>query len=353
MVVSGQGIYASYDVSGLFDNAVPENTTSTKWIFENDGIEETVPLELISPPSGANLISAIGDIDGFVHSDLDESPAHGRLKTAGTHIGTTRSIAFAENVPDKLVKAYDNDEYNKGAISTDGGFNWTPFTSKPAGVGASDSSGKITISADGKTIVWAPDKVSIAYSNDDGESWINSSGNVPAGLKPVADRVDSSAFYVFDPADQILYFSNDGATSFTGISLNLPGISSYTIPQPEVKAVFGQQGHLWLANHDNGLFHSTDGGQSWFEINNVNSAYKVTTGKAAPGKSYPAIYIWGIVNSIEGLFRSDDQGVNWVRINDEETEWARNHTDLTGDPRIYGRIYIGLGGRGIVYGDIK
>jgi hypothetical protein len=59
------------------------------------------------------------------------------------------------------------------------------------------------------------------------------------------------------------------------------------------------------------------------------------------------------VNSVEGLFRSDDQGDNWIRNNDEETEWARNYTDLAGDPRIYDRVYIGLDGRGIVYGDIK
>ena len=35
------------------------------------GLEETAVLDLASPPSGAPLVSALGDIGGFHHASLD------------------------------------------------------------------------------------------------------------------------------------------------------------------------------------------------------------------------------------------------------------------------------------------
>ena len=41
-----------------------------------------------------------------------------------------------------------------------------------------------------------------------------------------------------------------------------------------------------------------------------------------------------------------------MRINDDQHQWGRaGDTAITGDPRIYGRVYIGTNGRGIIYGD--
>jgi hypothetical protein len=50
------------------------------------------------------------------------------------------------------------------------------------------------------------------------------------------------------------------------------------------------------------------------------------------------------------LFRSVDAGETWVRINDDSHQFGWiNH--VTGDPRVYGRVYFATGGRGIIYGD--
>lgn len=68
--------------------------------------------------------------------------------------------------------------------------------------------------------------------------------------------------------------------------------------------------------------------------------------------TYPAVYIVGKVSGVNGFFRSDDAGVTWVRINDDLHQYGIANQALTGDPRIYGRVYIGTNGLGAVYGDI-
>ena len=82
----------------------------------------------------------------------------------------------------------------------------------------------------------------------------------------------------------------------------------------------------------------------------MTEAYALGFGKAPPGKSYPALYLIGKIGDVVGFFRSDDVGVTWVRINDDRHQYGFC-TIITGDPRVYGRVYVGTGGRGIVYGE--
>jgi hypothetical protein len=41
-----------------------------------------------------------------------------------------------------------------------------------------------------------------------------------------------------------------------------------------------------------------------------------------------------------------------VRINDDSHQYGWI-SPIAGDPRIYGRVYLGTNGRGVVYGDIE
>lgn len=43
--------------------------------------------------------------------------------------------------------------------------------------------------------------------------------------------------------------------------------------------------------------------------------------------------------------------MNWVRINDDQHQYGTTNSAITGDPRIFGRVYVGTNGYGIVYGD--
>jgi hypothetical protein len=73
-------------------------------------------------------------------------------------------------------------------------------------------------------------------------------------------------------------------------------------------------------------------------------------GKAAPGSSDPALYLVGVANGERGILRSDDWARTWTRINDDQHQFGLIG-QITGDPKLYGRVYVGTFGRGILYGD--
>src|SRR5690606_26989611 len=112
----------------------------------------------------------------------------------------------------------------------------------------------------------------------------------------------------------------------------------------------GQSGDVWVAG-ETGLFRSTNGGSSFSAISGVSWAYNVGFGAPAPGRSYPAVYAVATVDGVTGLFRSDDAGSSWVRINDDAHQWGNMGAALTGDPDVFGRVYVGTNGRGVIYGD--
>ncbi|WP_229263783.1 hypothetical protein [Cohnella cholangitidis] len=52
-----------------------------------------------------------------------------------------------------------------------------------------------------------------------------------------------------------------------------------------------------------------------------------------------------------GIYRSDNGGASWIRINDDQYQFGAADRTITGDPRVYGRVYVGTNGLGIVIGN--
>ncbi len=75
-------------------------------------------------------------------------------------------------------------------------------------------------------------------------------------------------------------------------------------------------------------------------------------GKAAAATTFPAIYVYGSSGNFNGMYRSDDGGSTWTLINTITQQWGGLITTTAADPNIFGRVYLGINGRGIIYGDI-
>jgi len=347
MFTTGYGGWETFNLTAM-DSGAP-----TKWTVMSTGIEETVALDLLSPPKGAHVITAIGDYGGFVHWDLDKpAPEHSSQPPL---FGNTNGLACAENNPDIVVRVGRASMHHPGSnigYSLDGGKTWRPASMpQPTSV-----LGHIAVSADGTTWVWAPEHSSAYYTRDRGATWKESKG-LPPDSRVIADRVNPQKYYALALFAGKLFVSADGGETFTEQSLVLPnGLPKNRMNrgddrggQDRVYATPGGEGDLWIAAFD-GLYHSLDSGKTFKSLNGVEEIHAFGFGKAAPGASYPELYLVGTVQGIRGIFRSDDIAETWARINDDQHQWGLL-LHITGDPKQYGRVYVGSHGRGVLYGD--
>jgi len=335
LYVTGATIYGSDNLTDWDADKIVTITVKAQ------GLEETAVLDLISPPAGAHLISALGDIGGFRHDDLTVVPPG---MTTNPVFDSGTGLDYAELDPDFIVRVGDGNDIVNLSYSDDGGLTWTAAASEPAGV---NRGGNVAVSADGGAIVWSPE-ITVVYSLDNGNSWSPSVG-LPPSARVEADRVHPATFYAY--ANGSFYRSDDSGASFVAVI-----VSGWPITATmKFKAVPGIEGDIWMAggNEDTvyGLWRSTDGGNSFTRIAAVEEADVVGFGAPVPGRDYVAVYISGQVDGVRGIYRSADMGVSWVRINDDQHQYAWTGAAITGDPRIYGRVYISTNGRGIIYGD--
>jgi hypothetical protein len=182
----------------------------TRWDFAGAGLEETVPLALVSPPDGAHLLSGVGDIDGFRHDDLDASPATGTFD--GPQFSNTEDLAFAGKNPSIVVRTGTGGTGIHAAISTNGGKTWAALRDEPTGFGR--GGGNIAISADGAIIVWTSRGSEPFVSSDRGAHW-TACADLSQGARVIADPVNPKCFYSFNVRTGKILASPDGAVNFS------------------------------------------------------------------------------------------------------------------------------------------
>jgi photosystem II stability/assembly factor-like uncharacterized protein len=372
MFTTGYGGWETFNLTDL-DAGKP-----TRWSIMAAGIEQTAELDMVSPTKGAHLLSAVGDYGGFVHWDLDKPAPEGA--SSPPVFNNTSGIACGESKPEVIVRVgVCSNHHLPGfniSYSLDSGKTWQPPATQPATQpsatgpqrgGGGPSNGDIAVSSDGATWVWIPRDCPAFFTTDKGATWTEAKG-VPNNPRPnnariVADRVNPKKFYAMSLFEGKFFLSTDGAATFVEQPITLPD----GLPRLEgaraayLSATFrnggqdrlyitpGKEGDIWLAAF-NGLYHSTDTGKTFARMDGVTELHGFGFGRAAPGASDPALYMIGVVNGQRGIFHSDDWARTWTRINDDQHQWGLV-TQVTGDPKLYGRVYVGTFGRGFLYGD--
>jgi xyloglucan-specific exo-beta-1,4-glucanase len=260
------------------------------------------------------------------------------MMTTPTFVSTT-SLDYAELTPNFIVRVGNaNAGTNRSGFSFDGGTSWFQGSAEPGGV---TGGGTVAAAANASRVVWSPSGAAVNFSTNNGSSWTPSAG-ILSGARVGSDRVNPMKFYGF--ANGTFYVSVNGGANFTAAATGLPSGAKF-------KAVPGIEGDIWLAGGEGGLWRSTNSGASFTRVTNVEEANTIGFGMAAPGQSYMALYSSAQVNGVRGIFRSDNAGAGWVRINDDQHQYGSTDAAITGDPRVYGRVYIGANGRGIIFGD--
>ena len=320
-------------------------SATVAWLFNVNGIEQSgLTAPLVSPGTGAHLLTALANLSG---ARYDTS-----FNSNSGYFGSANSSSYSVDVAELNTNVVARTSTNALMLSSDNGITWR----QSAALVGYDG-GRVAVSATGTALLWVPGGLTALYSTNGGSSWSAAKGYPATGtvnsgkfFSPVADKVANGYFYTYDfTAGTILESANNGQ-SFTPIHSGLDVLQPGS--QHQLASVPGSvRRDLWLAT-PNGLWHINGAGAAPVKIANIQAAYGVGFGMAAAGKSYPAVYVSARINNVPGIYQSLDAGATWTRINDDKHQWGGANY-VTGDMRVFGRVYVGANRGGVIVGELQ
>lgn len=398
-------LWAAWGSSVSYVDMPATSSTKLTWFGHGEGIEELVVHCMCLIPGGKRL-AGCWDMGALDIQSLTRTLSVQRIAYAATETwGQTQQpvlqqpcshIDYAADDPNYVVFFQHGGWFNTPittphiGYSTDGGTTLQKFPTTPPNKPFSNGGGSMAVGNSGNVVIIWNVNATPVYTKDGGTTWANLpipglptsgengfefQGNGGYFLNKFLITYDKTggAFYLFNygppSAPGILGLwksTNQGDTwthvNSTGITRQAGALTSNYVYALHLRSVPGQAGHLFLTAGDGGtnfsdsLMRSTDGGVTWSSCTAnggqvINHVTDVGFGKAAPNQSYPAIYFWGQVNGVYGLYRSDDNLSTTVLLSTAPAGSLDYPHVVAGDPDVYGRVWLGMSGNGVIVGD--
>ena len=378
---TGTGVFVTRNLTDAKKNR------SVEWEPLCDGMEETVHLNVYSPPGGdVRCIDIIGDLGGFAFRDFDEIPENSFSNENGDRYITCLNADFTDNNPEVVVTTPRGNWTEKTVggliISHDQCKTWKHL-SFPYGLTEkidalcdgikkpNVNSGWAAMSSDGERILWAIAQNegfmtdSVVYTDDEGETWKKSEfrgtddyEQNPVPVYILADRVNCEIFMAVNKESK-MFISCDKGETFHECCPSCLFEKSRSEEELrrrefEVRAESGKEKTLWVSFGRAGLwrleFDEINLSVSCVRITNDNDlTIGVGFGMASPGGDIPTIFTSGVINGQYGFWRSCDYGKTFDLISNDNQHFG-TVISISGDPREFGRFYIATGSRGLIHG---
>ena len=371
-----------------------KNLTSEEVLWEdwNPGLEETVHLNLYSPPrTDVALIDIVGDLGAFAFTDVTKPCRNSFADEDGNRYITCINADYPDKTPEHVVVTPRGNWTGK----TKGGLIVSydacrTFERLKMPFGLSDfvderlreierpnvNSGWVAVAADGKKMVWSLAQglilpmQGVLCSHDEGETFRISEIYDKKGtlinhrnMKVFSDRVNPLLMYGFGSRSDI-YVSKDGGLTFREYDMpeDFPIVDMSLIDSPnktEIRGETGVEGRFYLALASHGLwemqYHASKDRLNFKRITREGEhAYCFGLGIISQGSDYykdeKAFYISGYIGNEYGFFRSLDHGKTWEKLNTPNQSYG-DINSIDGDKHRFGRFYIATGSLGVLYGD--
>jgi hypothetical protein len=371
-------LYLGYGL-GIAQGNPPARAGKIAWTDVSAGIEELISNRIIKPPAGKPIM-AVWDQGVFRSADANVYPSTKGTTNNSGGLSAGWDVDHCADSPSTIVARVEWPGNETSGKSTDGGASWSRFAGTEYTVNANRGGMIACASSDNYLMLRSgsgPNPDHPFYTTDGGVTWnaVSIPGVLTSGVTGwndnyywrrhilAADRVTPNTFYMYNygPTGSApgIYRSSDGGATWSyryrrAFPAGAAAFNARLVTVPgRAENLFFTQGQ-WSGGGTpsaSPLQRSTNGGGNWTIVSNVGEVWCIGFGKAKPeGNGYPAIFIAGYVGGVFGIYRSDDNAATWISLGSNPNDSFDGIVDITGDPDVFGDVYLALQQTGFMYG---
>jgi hypothetical protein len=360
----------------------PTGTDTVQWHDFSNGNEELVPMFSMTRPGQSvpiltcwdKPIWRLEDTRKWTNSWSYPVPAGETFAQGTVTIGHV--VDWAIDDPEFLAAVVgQGGRYN--GFSNDFGRTWTKFATDPGFT----PGGCLAVSTRDNIVVCPSNNGGAYYTKDGGVTWdpVSIMGHAPVThwasayyvgrVNITADKERPGVFACFinnivpDSIPNVtgrdncgVWRSTDGGETWTARKTGVihgsgGGKGQLQFWQAKLLYIPGYSGELLYADGidaGNPLVWSQDDGLTWTDVRStVRKVRSFGFGKPAPGQSRPTVFLNCLVNGVQGIYMSTD----WFATDPQlltrfPDDSIADPVDVNGDLNVFGRCFVGLGGRG-------